>query len=52
MNHKDSDKLPDKHDPESDLVAEALEKVNARHAKTLKKLAGSLVDRPSSSGSA
>ena len=50
VSHKDSEKVPNHHDRESDRVAEALEKVNARHAETLQKLAGLLVDRCSSSG--
>ncbi len=50
VSHKDSEKVPNHHDRESDRVAEALEKVNARHAETLKKFAGLLVDRCSSSG--
>ena len=50
VSHKDSEKVPNHHDRESDRVAEALEKVNARHAETLKQLAGLLVDRCSSSG--
>ena len=35
VSHKDSEKVPNHHDRESDRVAEALEKVNARHAETL-----------------
>ena len=50
VSHKDSGKVPNHHDRESDRVAEALEKVNARHAETLKKLAGLLVGRCSSNG--
>ena len=50
VRHKDSEKVPNQNDRESDRVAEALEKVNARHAETLKKLAGLLVDRCSSGG--
>ena len=45
VSHKDSEKVPNHHDRESDRVAEALEKVNARHAETLKKLAGLLEGR-------
>ncbi len=50
VSHKDSEKVPNHHDRESDRVAEALEKVNARQSETLKNLAGLLVDRCSSSG--
>jgi len=50
VSHKHSEKVPNHHDREPDRVAEALEKVNARHAETLKKLAGLLVGRCSSSG--
>ena len=50
VSHKDSEKVPNHHDRESDLVAEALEKVAARHAEPRKKWAGLLVGRCSSSG--
>ena len=50
VSHKDSEKALNHHDRESDRVAEALEKVNARYAETLKKMAGLLVERCSSSG--
>lgn len=50
MSHNDSEKVPNHDDRESDRVAEALEKVNARQAETLKKLAGLLVGHCSSSG--
>ena len=50
VSHKDSEKVPNHHDRESDRVAEVLEKVNDRHAEALKQLAGLLVDRCSSSG--
>ena len=50
VSHKDSEKVPNHHDRESDRAAEASEKVDARHAETLKKWAGLLVDRCSSSG--
>ena len=50
VSHKDSEKVPNYHDRESERVAEALEKVDARHGETLKKWAGLLVDRCSSSG--
>lgn len=38
VGHKNSEEVPNHHDRESDRVAEALEKVNARHAETLRKI--------------
>ena len=40
VRHKDSEKVPNHHDRESDRVAEALEKVDARHAEKMGWIAG------------